>query len=163
MTFEIWSQIITWGDRLLSNARCNAAHSILIVAQNAENFPKMVRGNQSPTVVTLSRAGSLFSGLVSVKQCLTSWCVVSMCTSCCFFWRANAASTINLSAPPIPKSGWRKTIWTLVLEYVFCSLYLNIIVMTDDVTFAELCLHLIGLSSDCSLDWIQNGLKCDVM
>ncbi len=51
----------------------------------------------------------------SSKQCLGSQWLVKMTTLFPRFWRPTAASTTSLSAPPMPRSGCRKTIVFLFL------------------------------------------------
>lgn len=53
--------------------------------------------------------------LASSKQCLGSQWLVKMMTLWPLFCKPTAASTTNLSAPPIPRSGWKKTIVFLLL------------------------------------------------
>lgn len=48
--------------------------------------------------------------LASSKQCLGSQWLVKMTTLWPLFCSPTAASTTNLSAPPMPRSGWKKTI-----------------------------------------------------
>jgi hypothetical protein len=45
----------------------------------------------------------------SSKQCVGSQCDVNMVTLWPLFWRPTAASMTRRSAPPIPRSGWKKT------------------------------------------------------
>ena len=75
------------------------------------NLPKMLRGSQSPLTVT-----GKMPLLVSGKQWLRSWWEVTMCTWCPLDCKASAASTTRRSAPPIPKSGWRKSTLTIFLQ-----------------------------------------------
>lgn len=54
--------------------------------------------------------GTYVPSLASSKQCLGSQWLVKMTTLWPLFCSPTAASTTNLSAPPMPRSGWKKTI-----------------------------------------------------
>lgn len=56
-------------------------------------------------------AGGIYvPSLASSKQCLGSQWLVKMTTLWPLFCSPTAASTTSLSAPPMPRSGWKKTI-----------------------------------------------------
>lgn len=49
--------------------------------------------------------------LASSKQWFSSQCEVKIVTLCPRFCRPTAASMIRRSAPPMPRSGWKNTIF----------------------------------------------------
>ena len=51
--------------------------------------------------------------MVSVKQCPRSWCAVTITQLWPRSCSARLASTMRRSAPPIPRSGWMKTTFTM--------------------------------------------------
>lgn len=85
----------------------------------------MCLGSQLPTTVT-----GIVPSLVSKKQCSGSWWVVTKFTLWPFFFRARAASTTSLSAPPMPRSG--------------CRNVTRVIVLADDPLTGRCCYAFIG-------------------
>lgn len=68
--------------------------------------------------IGLGVGGTYVPSLASSKQCLGSQWLVKMTTLWPLFCSPTAASTTSLSAPPMPRSGWKKTIvlFFLVVE-----------------------------------------------
>lgn len=97
----------------------------------------MCRGSQSATTST-----GIVPSLVSAKQCPESWCVVTNRTSWPLFCNANAASTTNLSAPPIPRSGCKNVIRTIARETSGPGLLVNVVKLLSTSAADKILRHL---------------------
>jgi hypothetical protein len=90
----------------------------------------------------------------SSKQCPGSQCDVKMVTLWPRFWRPTAASMTNLSAPPIPRSGWKKTI------LFFCAIADRTRQVIRPATLKpEACRHLNPAVSCLVLPWQSPGVR----
>lgn len=102
-----WS-IITVSKRSTSQSIQSVAQAQRILTQTTCRYPNIAVG--SHVLRTCIHRARSPSSSVSGKQCRLLWWVVYSCISLPALSREWATSTISLSAPPIPKSGWMMAI-----------------------------------------------------